>query len=65
MPSVSGLPLTVAQLQPIVTVTSVGIREFRDKASYYLTSDEVLAVKRHDKLVGFYINTSQVLAKRD
>ncbi len=34
---------------------SVGIREFRDKASHYLASEEVLAVKRHGKLVGFYI----------
>lgn len=34
---------------------SVGIREFRDKASHYLTSREVLAVKRHGKLMGFYI----------
>jgi antitoxin (DNA-binding transcriptional repressor) of toxin-antitoxin stability system len=34
---------------------SVGIREFRDKASHYLASDEAIAVKRHGKLVGFYI----------
>jgi len=34
---------------------SVGIREFRDKASHYLASREVLAVKRHGKIVGFYI----------
>ena len=34
---------------------SVGIREFRDKASHYLASQEVLAVKRHGKLVGLYI----------
>ena len=34
---------------------SVGIREFRDKASQYLASNEVLAVKRHGKLVGLYI----------
>jgi len=34
---------------------SIGIREFRDKASHYLASSEVLAVKRHGKLVGFYI----------
>jgi hypothetical protein len=34
---------------------TVGIREFRDKASQYLASSEVLAVKRHGKLVGFYI----------
>jgi hypothetical protein len=37
----------------------VGIREFRDKASHYLSSKEVVAVKRHDKLVGFYIPVSQ------
>ena len=38
---------------------SVGIREFRDKASQYLASSEALAVKRHGKLVGFYIPVSQ------
>lgn len=34
---------------------SVGIREFRDKASQYLASDEAIALKRHGKIVGFYI----------
>ena len=34
---------------------SVGISEFRDKASQYLASSEAVAVKRHGKLVGFYI----------
>ena len=29
--------------------------EFRDKPSHYLASNEVLAVKRHGKLVGLYI----------
>lgn len=38
---------------------SVGIREFRDKASQYLGSKEVVAVKRHGKLVGFYIPVEQ------
>ena len=38
---------------------SVGIREFRDKASQYLASSEAIAVKRHGKLVGFYIPVSQ------
>ncbi|MEM8722138.1 MAG: hypothetical protein AAGE84_23060 [Cyanobacteria bacterium P01_G01_bin.39] len=38
---------------------SVGIREFRDKASQYLASSEALAVKRHGKLVGFYIPVEQ------
>ncbi|MEM8721117.1 MAG: hypothetical protein AAGE84_17755 [Cyanobacteria bacterium P01_G01_bin.39] len=40
-------------------VKSVGIREFRDKASQYLSSSEVVAVKRHGKLVGFYIPVKQ------
>lgn len=38
---------------------SVGIREFRDKASQYLAGSEAVAVKRHSKLVGFYIPVSQ------
>lgn len=38
---------------------SVGIREFRDKASQYLASTEAVAVKRHGKLVGFYIPVEQ------
>lgn len=38
---------------------SVGISEFRDKASQYLASKEAVAVKRHGKLVGFYIPVSQ------
>ena len=38
---------------------SVGIREFRDKASQYLASKEAVAVKRHGKLIGFYIPVSQ------
>ena len=38
---------------------SVGIREFRDKASQYLASTEVVAVKRHGKLIGFYVPVKQ------
>jgi antitoxin (DNA-binding transcriptional repressor) of toxin-antitoxin stability system len=38
---------------------SVGIREFRDKASQYLASREAIAVKRHGKIVGFYIPVEQ------
>jgi antitoxin (DNA-binding transcriptional repressor) of toxin-antitoxin stability system len=38
---------------------SVGIREFRDKASQYLASRETVAVKRHGKIVGFYIPVEQ------
>ena len=33
----------------------VGIREFRDRASQYLASNEVLTVERHGRPIGFYI----------
>jgi hypothetical protein len=33
----------------------VGVREFRDHASHYLASDEVLAIERHGEPIGFYI----------
>jgi hypothetical protein len=34
---------------------AIGIRECRDKATHYLASQEALAIKRHNKIVGFYI----------
>mgnify|MGYP001550785967 CR=1 FL=1 len=34
---------------------SIGIGEFRDKAAHYLATSEIVAVKRHGKLIGFYI----------
>lgn len=34
---------------------SVSIHEFRDKAAYYLASRETISVKRHGKIVGFYV----------
>jgi antitoxin (DNA-binding transcriptional repressor) of toxin-antitoxin stability system len=33
----------------------VGIREFRDHATQYLASDEVLAIERHGRPIGLYI----------
>ncbi len=35
----------------------VGIREFRDHATLYLSDDEVLVIERHGQTVGFYIPT--------
>lgn len=35
----------------------VGVREFRDHATQYLAADEVLAIERHGRTVGFYIPT--------
>ena len=34
---------------------SISIHEFRDKAAYYLKSRETISVKRHGKIVGFYV----------
>jgi antitoxin (DNA-binding transcriptional repressor) of toxin-antitoxin stability system len=34
---------------------AIGIREFRDKATHYLAAKEAVAIKRHNKVVGFYI----------
>ncbi len=39
-------------------VKHVGVREFRDHATQYLSGDEVLAVERHGEPIGFYIPTS-------
>jgi antitoxin (DNA-binding transcriptional repressor) of toxin-antitoxin stability system len=36
-------------------VKSVGVREFRNNASTYLSGSEAIAVNRHGKVIGFYI----------
>ncbi len=36
-------------------VRSVGVREFRNNASTYLSGSETIAVNRHGKVIGFYI----------
>lgn len=33
----------------------VGVREFRDNATRYLSAGEALAVERHGKLIGLYL----------
>jgi hypothetical protein len=33
----------------------VGVREFRDNATKYLSSSDMLAVEKHGKLIGYYI----------
>lgn len=33
----------------------VGVREFRDHASEYLSGGEPLAVRKHGRLLGFYL----------
>jgi antitoxin (DNA-binding transcriptional repressor) of toxin-antitoxin stability system len=34
---------------------NVGVREFRNNASTYLSGSETIAVNRHGKVIGFYI----------
>jgi hypothetical protein len=33
----------------------VGIREFRDRATTYLSGSEPIAVSKHGRAIGFYI----------
>lgn len=35
----------------------IGVREFRDHATHYLSGQEVLAIERHGRPVGFYVPT--------
>lgn len=37
----------------------VGVREFRDHATQYLSGQEVVAVERHGQPIGFYIPTGK------
>jgi len=36
-------------------VKCIGVREFRNNASTYLSGSETIAVNRHGKVIGFYI----------
>lgn len=35
--------------------THIGVREFRDKASHYLSKGEALAIEKHGEVIGYYI----------
>ena len=35
--------------------TRVGVREFRDRASHYLSRGDALAIERHGEVIGYYI----------
>ena len=36
-------------------VKEVGVREFRDNATKYLSGTETVAVSKHGRIIGFYI----------
>lgn len=33
----------------------IGVRDFRDHATRYLAGGDILAIERHDQIIGFYI----------
>ena len=33
----------------------IGVREFRDRASHYLSKGEALAIEKHGEVIGYYI----------
>ena len=35
--------------------THIGVREFRDKASHYLSKGEALAIEKRGEVIGYYI----------
>lgn len=35
--------------------THIGVREFRDRASHYLSRGEALAIEKHGEVIGYYI----------
>lgn len=41
----------------------IGVREFRDHATQYLSGGDVLAVERHGQPIGFYIPVSPAPAE--
>lgn len=36
-------------------VKTIGVREFRDHATSYLSGSEAIAVSKHGRVIGFYI----------
>jgi antitoxin (DNA-binding transcriptional repressor) of toxin-antitoxin stability system len=38
---------------------SVGVKEFKNKATQYLRAEKPVAIERHGKLVGFYIPVAE------
>ena len=44
--------------------THIGVREFRDKASHYLSKGEALAIEKHGEVIGYYIPVKRDEAAR-
>ena len=37
------------------TLKQVGVREFRDRATLYLSGSDPIAVTKHDRIIGVYV----------
>jgi len=48
-------PVLCHEVTTMPSFDDVGVREFRDHASRYLASTRPLAIRRHDRIIGFYI----------
>ena len=44
--------------------THIGVREFRDRASHYLSKGEALAIEKHGEVIGYYIPVKRDEAAR-
>ena len=51
--------IMVTKWSQILNMKSIGVRQFRDQASHFIASKEIIAIKKHQKIVGFYIPISQ------
>ncbi|MGB5593474.1 MAG: hypothetical protein WBM32_04765 [Crocosphaera sp.] len=49
----------VTEWSQLSIMKSIGVRQFRDKASHYIANKEIIAIKNHEKVVGFYIPIQQ------
>ena len=48
----------------VTKATHIGVREFRDKASHYLSKGEALAIEKHGEVIGYYIPVKRDKAAR-
>ena len=45
-------------------IEHVGVREFRDRATYYLKQGKPLAIKRHGEVIGYFLPVRAGIPRR-
>lgn len=53
-----------SQLQEVITVRHVGVREFKDQATSMMSTGETLVIERHGKPIGFFVPVNAKDRKR-